>query len=119
MLDLDDLHERRVVVFAGPVLGADDPEYRSLVRLPREHWKVVVYRLGDAIRARAFLLAQDLSGVQPAYLDDFQTFEVTIADLAERTGLDLSGIPVGARTRNSTATSTTPRLVASVDDVDW
>lgn len=119
VLDLDGLHERRVVVFAGPVLRDDDPEYRGLVRLPREHWKVVVYRLGDAIRARAFLLAQDLSDVQPAYVDGFETYEVTLDDLAARTRLDLSGIPVGTRSRSRRATPTTPRLVASVDDVDW
>ncbi|MFC7430021.1 MULTISPECIES: DNA/RNA non-specific endonuclease [unclassified Agrococcus] len=119
VLDLDGLHERRVVVFAGPVLDPGDPEYRGLVRLPREHWKVVVYRLGDAVRARAFLLAQDVSDVQPAYLDGFETYEVALDDLATRTGLDLSGIPLGTRSRSRTATPSTPRVIASVDDVDW
>lgn len=119
VLDLDGLHERRVVVFAGPVLSPDDPEYRGIVRLPREHWKVVVYRLGDAIRARAFLLAQDLTDVQPAYLDGFETYEVRLNDVEERTGLDLSGIPAGTRSRGRTAAPPAPRLVTSVDDVDW
>ena len=119
VLDLDRLHERRVVVFAGPVLQADDPWYRDLVQLPREHWKVVVYRLGDAIRARAFLLAQDLADVQPAYLDGVQTYEVALDDLAARTRLDLSGIPLGERSRDRAAVPSTPHLVTSVDDVDW
>lgn len=119
VLDLDGLHERRVIVFAGPVLGADDPEYRGVVRLPREHGKVVVYRVGDAVRARAFLLAQDLTRVQPAYLDGFDTYEIALDELSARTGLDLSGIPLGSRSRGRTATPPTPRRVASVDDVDW
>lgn len=36
VLALDGLEDRRLSVFAGPVLGADDPTYRDVVQLPRE-----------------------------------------------------------------------------------
>jgi endonuclease G, mitochondrial len=31
-----------VSVFTGPILRDDDPDYRGVVKLPREFWKVVV-----------------------------------------------------------------------------
>jgi hypothetical protein len=57
------------------VLAPDDPPYRG-VQLPVEHWKVVVYRLGGQPRAKAFVLTQDLDGIEgavPDFLDDFDT----------------------------------------------
>ncbi len=60
VLALDGLQDRRLTVFAGPVLAADDPPYRGVVQLPVEHWKIVVYRLDGRLRFKAFLLSQNL-----------------------------------------------------------
>lgn len=119
VLSLETLVERRISVFAGPVLADDDPHYRDLVQLPREHWKIVVYRMADALRAKAFLLAQEVDDVRSAYLEGFATFEVSLADLAARTGLDLSGIPGSGATGDGTVRPREPRPIRTLADIAW
>ncbi len=65
VLALDGLEDRRLSVFAGPVLAADDPTYRDDVQLPREFWKIVAYRVNGQLRFKAFLLTQSLDGIEP------------------------------------------------------
>ncbi|CAM3734601.1 DNA/RNA non-specific endonuclease [Nocardioides zeicaulis] len=125
VLALDGLTERRLSVFAGPVLTDDDPTYRNLVQLPREFWKVVIYRVADELRFKAFLLTQNLDGIEPLrpddledpFLDDFDTYLVGLDVLEDRTGLMLAALrdvasPAGLRPVSA-------RLVTSVDDIDW
>ena len=90
VLAQDGLEERRLTLFAGPVLHPDDPPYRGIVQLPVEHWKVVVYRIDGQLRFKSFVLTQDLDGLQravPDFLDDFDTYLVPLGLLEERTGL--------------------------------
>jgi endonuclease G len=125
VLALDGLAERRLSVFAGPVLADADPTYRNLVQLPREFWKVVIYRVDDELRLKAFLLTQNLDGIEALapddpedqFLDDFDTYLVGLDVLEDRTGLMFSGLrdvasPAGLRPLS-------PRLVRSVNDIDW
>lgn len=121
VLDLEQLVDRRITVFGGPVLADDDPWYRDLVQLPRDHWKVVVYRLGEALRAKAFLLTQSLDGLRTAYLDDFVSYELGLAELASRTGLRFDGLPGAGEsgTGDPSARRTRPRALDSLDDLDW
>ncbi|WP_186808204.1 GNAT family N-acetyltransferase [Agrococcus baldri] len=116
VLDLEALVDRRISVFGGPVLAVDDPHYRGLVQVPRDHWKIVVYRLGDALRSKAFLLTQDLDGLRTAYLDAFRTYELGLDDLAARTGLSFDRLP-GADDR--TARQRPPREIVELDDLRW
>ena len=81
-----DVEDLRVSVFGGPVLAADDRPYRG-VRLPREYWKVITFREGGRIKARAFLLTQDLDQLEALELDEFRVFQVALPELEERTGL--------------------------------
>lgn len=121
VLSLDGLTERRLSVFAGPVLAEDDPLYRDLVQLPREFWKIVVYRVADEMRFKAFVLTQDLDGIEPIapddYLDDFDTYLVDLDLLEERTGLrftSLRSIGEPPAVRNSK-----PQLVTDKTAVVW
>ena len=63
VLALEGLQDRRLTVFAGPVLHPDDPPYRGIVHLPIEHWKVVAYRLDQQLRFKCFVLTQDIGGL--------------------------------------------------------
>ncbi|WP_206446625.1 GNAT family N-acetyltransferase [Agrococcus sp. KRD186] len=126
VLELDELVDRRISVFGGPVLADGDPWYRDLVQLPRDHWKVVVYRVADALRSKAFLLTQDLDGLRTAYLDAFRTYELSLAELAERTGLSFDGLPgadkPGADEGSAdepAARQRTPREIVGLDDLRW
>lgn len=117
VLAQEGLVDRRVTVMAGPVLSEDDPPYRDLLQLPRDHWKAVVYRLGGSLRFRCFVLTQDLDGIgERDYLDDVETWQVPLAELETRTGLAFPGLaPLTAddvRTRP-------PVLVREVADVAW
>ncbi|MGL3807252.1 DNA/RNA non-specific endonuclease [Paeniglutamicibacter sp. R2-26] len=93
----------RVSVFGGPVLGADDPTYRG-VALALEYWKVLAFRDGGVLKARAFLLTQNLDRLETVLaLDEFRVYEATLAELEERTRLRFPRIlhdadPLPART---------------------
>lgn len=130
ILSEEGLRPRRLSLFGGPVLADDDPPYRDLVRIPREHWKVVVYRLEGVLRFRCFLLTQQIDpGRRSAvgYLDEFDTYALPLADLAARTGLGFPGLveasgddarspgdrPVDAMPQRA------PLLVRSALDVQW
>jgi endonuclease G len=101
----------RVSVLGGPVFAADDPVYRG-VQVPLVFWKVLVYRpTGEQLRARAFLVTQSLKGLRAAGpLDEFATFEVTLPDLAQRTGMTFDEAVIEAA-----ATVADPGLVAALD----
>ncbi|MCH1883283.1 DNA/RNA non-specific endonuclease [Agrococcus sp. ARC_14] len=116
VLDMEELVDRRISVFGGPVLADDDPHYRDLVQVPRDHWKAVVYRVGDALRSKAFLLTQDLDGLRTAYLDAFDTFELSLDDLAARTGLDFAGLPGAAE---ASAREQAPRRIERLAAIRW
>lgn len=118
VLAQEGLSDRRLTLFAGPVLSDDDPPYRDLVQLPREHWKVVAYRLGGEPRVRCFLLSQDLDGVAELdFLDEFDTYLVPLEMLEERTRLTFPSL------RDLTTPDPRgvagPMLVAEVEQVDW
>ena len=121
VLSEEGLVPRRLTLFGGPVLAADDPDYRGLVQVPREHWKVIVYRLEGELRFRCFVLTQqidpDLRGVT-GYLDDFDTYAVSLADPEARTGLAFPGLAGVTGARDALA-APEPVLVASARDVRW
>ncbi|GAA1918701.1 DNA/RNA non-specific endonuclease [Nocardioides hwasunensis] len=117
VLAQEGLVDRRLTLFAGPVLAEDDPLYRDIVQLPREHWKVVVYRIDDELRFKCFVLSQDLDGVASVdFLDEFDTWLVPLALLEERTGLTFPSLrdaaPAELRVEG-------PVLVTNPEIVDW
>jgi endonuclease G len=82
-VEVDDL---KLSAFGGPIFQTDDRVYRG-VALPREYWKVLAYREGGELKARAFLLTQNLNQLEILELDEFRAFQVSIAELEERTHL--------------------------------
>jgi len=81
-----DVEDLRISVFGGPVFQDDDRVYRR-VKLPREYWKVIAFREDGRLKARAFLLAQDLDQLEALELDEFRVFQVSLPELEARTGL--------------------------------
>ncbi|TFV67842.1 UNVERIFIED_ORG: DNA/RNA non-specific endonuclease [Bacillus sp. AZ43] len=89
-------HDRKLAVFAGPVLDPSDPPYRG-IQVPLRFWKVVAFVQDGALAATGYLLDQtplvgDLeaaaAGEAPP-LGPFRTFQVPVADIAALTGVDL------------------------------
>jgi endonuclease G, mitochondrial len=96
-----DTFDRKLVVFAGPVLDPRDPPYRG-IRVPMRFWKVVAFVQDGALAATGYLLDQsplvtDLGAAldeaaaagAPPPLGAFRTFQVPIADIAALTGVVL------------------------------
>ncbi|WP_329611540.1 DNA/RNA non-specific endonuclease [Kitasatospora herbaricolor] len=82
-VDVDDL---RISVFGGPVYQDDDRVYRG-IRIPREFWKVIAFADQGVLRAKAFLLTQNLDQLEALDLDEFRVFQINLGELEERTHL--------------------------------
>ncbi|MGP5220472.1 DNA/RNA non-specific endonuclease [Arthrobacter rhombi] len=77
----------RVSVMAGPAFGDDDQVYRG-VGIPREYWKLLAYCRDGTLHVAAFLLTQDLDRLRALMAwDEFRLYQVSLAELQERTGL--------------------------------
>jgi endonuclease G len=114
-----DAFDRKLVVFAGPVLDPADPPYRG-IQIPLRFWKVVGFVQDGALAATGYLLDQtplvdDLdaaladaaaAGAAPP-LGPFRTFQVPIADIAALTGVALDRL-VPADRLGAMATGQTP-----------
>jgi endonuclease G, mitochondrial len=110
------LEQRRLTLFGGPVLAGADLLYRGVL-IPGAYWKAIVYVLAGTPSARCFVLAQDLDPLTLApTLDDFATFEVSLAQLEEVTLLGFASLHEESMAVRSVAP---PRRVADVADVDW
>lgn len=122
VLAQDGLEDRRLTVFAGPVLAETDPLYRDMIQLPVEHWKVVVYRLDGRLKFKAFVLTQDLGDIgeraMPNFLEDFDTYLVQIDLLEERTGLTFPSLREHGPSADLRPTAL-PVLIEDVEQVRW
>jgi endonuclease G len=100
------VHQQRLTVLTGPVLGPDDPTYRG-VQLPLRFWKIAAWatrdgaalqtagylldqspELDDADLERAELRARDAGDLPP--LGPFRTFQVPVRDIEALTGLEIA-----------------------------
>ncbi len=122
VLAQEGLEDRRLALFAGPVLADDDPPYRDVVQLPREHWKVVVYRMEERLSFKCFVLSQDLDRLEervfPDFLDDFDTYLVPLDFLEGRTGLAFPSLR-DAATPAELRDPAGPVLVSDAAQVRW
>ncbi|WP_286166906.1 DNA/RNA non-specific endonuclease [Arthrobacter sp. AQ5-05] len=81
------VQDLRASVFGGPVLHPDDRIYRG-VALPSEYWKLLAYQNQGTLKARAFLLTQDLDHLRALLaLDEFRVYQITMDELEQRTQL--------------------------------
>ncbi|TWH16634.1 endonuclease G [Rhodococcus rhodochrous J45] len=79
-VDVDDL---KVSAFGGPVFADDDREFRR-VKIPREFWKVLVFVENGELKARGFLLSQNLDQLEVLDLDEFRVFQVPLTEIEQR-----------------------------------
>ncbi|MFR9769711.1 DNA/RNA non-specific endonuclease [Nocardia sp. SC052] len=77
---VDDL---KVSAFGGPVFTDDDQEFRQ-VRIPREFWKVIAFRENGELKARGFLLSQNLDQLEVLDLDEFRVFQLPLTEIEQR-----------------------------------
>ncbi len=83
----------KVTVFTGPVLRNGDSPFHG-AQLPEEFWKVVVMRRDDGkLSATAYLLSQQdmIQGLEFVF-GQFRTYQVPVALIEKRTGLDFGDL---------------------------
>ncbi|MEX3601001.1 DNA/RNA non-specific endonuclease [Kocuria carniphila] len=105
----------RLSVFGGPVFHDDDREYRG-VRVPREFWKVLAYTTDGQLTTKAFLLTQNLDRLETLDLQEFKTYQLTLDELTERTGVQFAPALTEQPAPEALAE---PRVVESPSDVLW
>ena len=119
-VDVDDL---KVSLMAGPVFRDDDRDYRR-VKIPREFWKVIVFVEDHKLKAKAFLLTQNLDELEAFVLDQFKVYQVALNEIEERCGLNFSealkvGDSFGERLRRRPEALSQRKPLTSLQDIDW
>lgn len=116
VLEQADLERRRLTLFGGPVLTDADVVYRDVL-IPGAFWKVVVYVLDGTLSARCFVLAQEVDPLLPAgTLDDFATYEVSLADLEVLVSLSFASLHEPSV---AVPTDVPPRRIDDVREISW
>jgi endonuclease G len=113
-----DVQDLKVTAFGGPIFQDNDREYRG-VRLPREYWKVLAYVEGGEFKSRAFLLTQNLNPFEALDLDEFRAFQVSTAELEERTRLRVAEAMRDADGRLSLRTAGERVPLGGLADIQW
>lgn len=113
-----DVQDLRVSAFGGPVFHADDRLYRG-VRLPREYWKLLAFHDNGRLRARGFLLTQNLDQLEALDLDEFRVFQVSVTELEQRTGLHFPAALRAADTIAQPEDLDERKPLDTVDDIHW
>ncbi|CAL9575381.1 Nuclease [Streptomyces sp. enrichment culture] len=108
----------RVSAFGGPVFHDDDRLFRG-VRIPREFWKVLVYGDRGALKAKAFLLTQDLVLTEALDLDEFRVFQVAVGEVESRTGIRFAAAVAGAETVAVPESAAVRAPLEGLADIDW
>ncbi|MGW5153554.1 DNA/RNA non-specific endonuclease [Rhodococcus koreensis] len=112
-VEVDDL---RVSAFGGPVFTDDNREFRR-IKIPREYWKVLAFVEHGQLKARGFLLSQNLEQLETLDLDEFRVFQVRLTDIEQRTSLRFPQALRNADLQITPETTTLP--VDSVSAIQW
>ncbi|MFI9009203.1 DNA/RNA non-specific endonuclease [Actinosynnema sp. NPDC053489] len=113
--DVDDL---RVSVYGGPVFRPDDRVFRG-VALPREFWKVIAFVSAGALRARAFVLTQDLDHLESLDLDEFRVYQVRLGEVEQRCGFTFPAALTAADTLVVPESLTDRAPLEALGDIQW
>ena len=90
----------KITVFNGPIFSEGDREFKE-VQIPMEFWKVILwYNDNDELQATAFTLSQEKLVSRIVFDEaininqdrDFKPFQISLAELEEKTKLDFSAI---------------------------
>ena len=116
VLEQAGLERRRLTLFGGPVLTDDDVVYRDVL-IPGAFWKVVVYVLDGTLSARCFALAQEVDPLRLSVtLDDFATFELSLADTEALLSLRFGSLHAPTV---AVPMDTAPRRISDVREISW
>ncbi len=112
--------DSRVSVMAGPVLAETDPPYRT-VHVPIEFWKLLIYRIGDELRTRGFIVTQSLDGLQRRDpFAEFVVMEKTVEDIATKAKVVFDASLSEAQFRGrTTPRDLRPDVISDTAQIEW
>lgn len=118
-----DVEDLKVSLFGGPVFRDDDRQFRG-VKLPREYWKIIIFIEENKLKAKGFMLSQNLDVLQVVDLDQFKVYQVALKEIEERCGLTFPAAlkaadSVGNRLRLQPEALSQRRPLASFEEIDW
>jgi endonuclease G len=113
----------KVSAMAGPVFHSDDRTFRD-VRIPREFWKVLAFVEDGRLKAKGFLLTQNLDELEALELDEFRVFQVALTEIESRCGITFpralkAADSVGERLSRRPEALRDRRPLTSLSDIDW
>lgn len=118
-----EVEDLKVSVFGGPVFHDDDREFRD-VQIPREFWKLIVFVENGKLKAKAFVLTQNLDELEALELDEFRVFQVAVTEIESRCGLTFPAAlraadSVGERLARRPEALRDRKPLGSQADIDW
>lgn len=113
----------KVSAFGGPVFHDDDREFRG-IQIPREFWKVIAFVEAGALKAKGFLLTQNLDELEALDLDAFRVYQVGLGEIESRCGVSFPNAlkaadSTGERLARQPEALRDRKPVLSVADIDW
>jgi len=113
----------RINVLSGPVFSENDRSYRG-VKIPHEFWKVIVFVENQELKAKGFMLTQNLDQIEAFELDEFRVFQVGLSEIEERCGLTFDDIlksadSIGERLSRSPEALDQRKPIEFISDIDW
>jgi endonuclease G len=123
VFDDTDVDNLRVSVIGGPVFRPDDRQFRDVL-IPREFWKVIAFVENGTLKAKGFLLTQNLNELEALELDEFRVFQVALSEIESRCGITFSAAltgsdTVGDRLARVTETARLRQPLGTLADIDW
>jgi endonuclease G len=118
-----DVEDLRVSLFGGPVFRDDDRQFKG-VKLPREYWKIIVFIEDSKLKAKGFMLTQNLDVLQVLELDQFRVYQVALKEIEARCGLTFPATlkaadSVGNRLSLQPEALSQRSPLASFEEIDW
>lgn len=114
-----DVQDLRASVFGGPIFHPDDRIYRGIA-LPSEYWKLLVFQEQGVLKARAFLLTQDLDHLRALLaLDEFRVYQITLDELEQRTQLHFPQPVKQAGELTAVREIAERKPLAALADIEW
>jgi endonuclease G len=119
----NDVTDKRLSVFGGPVLETGDVPYEDVL-VPRDFWKVIAYVENGVLKAKAFHMTQrDLEHeLETLVLGKYRTYQRRVDELERELELDfgpLAGADTAAAVRTLTKSPRpTVRRIESVDEIN-
>jgi endonuclease G len=119
-VDVDNL---KVSVIGGPIFRADDRVFRE-VKIPREFYKIIIYVESGTLKAKAFLLTQNLDQLELLDLNEFNVFQAKLSEIEERCGFTLPDALTNADKFAESLAAQPEALnerqpLQSLADIDW